>query len=77
MGGSSDMGVEELRREARQLSESERAEFVADLLTTFPAANYDVSDAEVARRVAETESGEVQDISYVELQEAIQRRVLK
>ena len=77
MGGRSDMSVEELKREARQLPESERADFVADLLTTFPTANYDVSEAEVAQRVAETESGEGQDISYEELQEAIQRRERK
>ncbi len=77
MGGLSDMSVEELKREARQLPEQERADFVADLLTTFPTANYDVSDAEVAQRVAETESGEVQDISYDDLKEAIQRRSRK
>ncbi|NNE55204.1 MAG: hypothetical protein HKN32_04240 [Flavobacteriales bacterium] len=68
------MSVDELKREARQLPEKERADFVADLLSTFPAATYDVSDAEVAQRVAETESGEVEDISFAELKAAIQRR---
>lgn len=71
------MSVEELKREARQLPERERADFVADLLSTFPSATYDVSDAEVAQRVAETESGEVEDISFAELKAAIQRRSLK
>jgi len=71
------MSVEELKREARQLPEKERADFVADLLTTFRAPDYDVSDAEVAQRVAETESGEVEDISYEDLKEAIQRRSRK
>ncbi len=66
-----------MKRVARQLPERERADFVADLLTTFPIANYDVSDAEVAQRVAETDSGEVQDISYEDLKEAIQRRARK
>lgn len=67
------MSVEELKLEAAQLPEKERAAFVADLLTTFGRPEYDVSDAEVAQRVAETESGEVEDISYEELRAGIQR----
>ena len=66
------MSVEDLKREARRLSETERAEFVADLLTTFGDSEYDVSDAEVARRVAETESGAVEDISFEQLIGAIE-----
>ncbi len=68
------MGVEELKREARQLPEGEKADIISGLLSTFPSAEYDVSDAEVALRIAETESGEVQDISYEELKATILER---
>jgi len=71
------MSIEELKQEVRDLPEKERADFVADLLSTFSSSSYDVSDAEVARRVAETESGEVEDISYDELKAAIEKRSRK
>ncbi len=61
------MTVEELRREAQRLPENERGLLVADLLATFGVPPYDVSDEEVSQRVAETESGEVEDISFEEL----------
>jgi hypothetical protein len=40
---------------------------IVDLLATLHHPDYDVSDEEVAKRVEETESGEVEDISFEEL----------
>jgi len=68
------MNVEELRREAERLPESERGQLIVELLATFAHQEYDVSDEEVARRVAETESGEVEDISLEELKAGLGRR---
>lgn len=68
------MSVEELRREAERLPESERGQLIAELLSTLDYQDYDVSDGEVARRVAETESGEVEDISLEELKAGLGRR---
>jgi hypothetical protein len=68
------MSVEELRREAERLPESERGQLIAELLSTLDYQDYDVSDEEVARRVAETESGEVEDISLEELKAGLGRR---
>jgi hypothetical protein len=68
------MSVEELRREAERLPESERGQLIAELLSTLNDQDYDVSDEEVARRVAETESGEVEDISLEELKAGLGRR---
>jgi hypothetical protein len=61
------MSIEELREEATRLPETERGQLIVDLLATLTDPDYDVSDEEVARRVAETESGEVEDISFDEL----------
>jgi hypothetical protein len=68
------MSVEELRREAERLPEGERGQLIAELLSTLNDQDYDVSDEEVARRVAETESGEVEDISLEELKAELGRR---
>jgi len=61
------MSIEELREEATRLPETERGQLIVDLLATLTDRDYDVSDEEVARRLAETESGEVEDISFDEL----------
>ena len=61
------MSVEELQREAEQLSEADRGQLAAGILATLGGPIYDVSDEEVARRVAETKSGEIRDISFDEL----------
>ena len=66
------MTVDELRKEAEQLSENERGHLVADLLASFGVPHYDVSDDEVTRRVTETESGDVEDISYEELRSRVE-----
>ncbi|MDA1005402.1 MAG: hypothetical protein O3A87_02830 [Verrucomicrobia bacterium] len=67
------MGVEELKREAELLSEKDRGDLIAELLATFRPDAYDVSDEEVSQRVAETDSGEVKDISFDELKAGIHR----
>jgi hypothetical protein len=61
------MSIEELKQEATRLPETERGQLIVDLLATLTHSNYDISDEEVARRVEETESGEVEDISFDEL----------
>jgi len=68
------MNVDELRREAERLPERERGQLIVELLSTLDYQDYDVSDEEVARRVAETESGEVEDISLEELKAGLGRR---
>ncbi len=68
------MSVEELRREAELLPESERGQLIVELLSTLSYQDYDVSDEEVERRIAETESGEVADISLEELKAGLGRQ---
>ena len=66
------MSIEELKQEATRLPETERGQLIVDLLATLHQADYDVSDEEVSRRVKETESGEVEDISFEELKAGLQ-----
>jgi len=61
------MSVEELYAEARHLPHDKQGELIGRLLQDFGAPDYDVSDAEVARRVHEVDSGMVSDISHEEL----------
>ena len=61
------MSIEELKQEATRLPEAERGQLIVDLLAAPHHPDYDVSDEEVANRVEETESGEVEDISFEEL----------
>ena len=61
------MNVEEIRREVRHLPRPKQGELIARLLEDFGSSDYDVSDVEVSRRVRETGSGEVADISHEEL----------
>jgi hypothetical protein len=63
--------LEELRREAKELPEKDRGTLVAELLATFHPPDYDVSDAQVAQRVEELETGAVEDISLEELQSRV------
>jgi hypothetical protein len=65
------MNVEELCSEARQLSRPKQAELIGRLLEDFGAPEYIVSDDEVSMRVAETDGGQVSDISHEELLEGI------
>jgi len=69
------MTLEEIRREARQLRDNERGTLIADLLATFAPPLYDVTDEEVAARVAETDSGEIEDISYEALKAVVARHL--
>ena len=62
------MTVEEISAEANKLSEQERGFLAAALLSTLEPGAYDVSDEEVLRRVEESKSGSVRDISFHELQ---------
>ncbi len=66
------MSVEELKREVQRLPDNERGELIAALMATFNPPDEGVSDEEVARRVAETESGKVEDISFEQLEARIQ-----
>ncbi|MBU6301525.1 MAG: hypothetical protein KGS60_08230 [Verrucomicrobia bacterium] len=66
------MSIEELKQEATRLPETERGQLIVDLLATLHHADYDISDEEVATRVKETESGEVEDISFEELKAGLQ-----
>jgi len=61
------MDVEEICIEARHLPRPKQGELIGRLLEEFGAPLYDVSDEEVARRVEETGSGIVADISHEEL----------
>jgi len=61
------MTVEDLTREAGNLSVKERGELITRLLDGLGRSTYDVSDEEVAQRVAETADGSVEDISQAEL----------
>lgn len=61
------MTVEELSAEASKLSERERGSLAANILSTLEPGAYDVSDEEVLRRVEESKSGSVSDISFDEL----------
>ena len=61
------MTVEELSAEASKLSERERGLLAANILSTLEPGAYDVSDEEVLRRVEESKSGSVRDISFDEL----------
>jgi hypothetical protein len=61
------MTVEELSGEASKLPERERGFLAAEILSTLKPGAYDVSDEEVLRRVEESKSGSVRDISFDEL----------
>jgi hypothetical protein len=61
------MSVEEICTEVRHLSRPKQGELIGRLLEEFGTSDYDVSDAEVTERVAETASGAVLDISHAEL----------
>ncbi len=61
------MNVEEIYAEAQHLPHEKQGELIGRLLEGFGYPDYDVSDAEVARRVQETNHGIVADISHDEL----------
>jgi len=61
------MNVEDICSEVRQLPRPKQGELICRLLEEFGTSNYDVSDAEVAERVAEMASGAISDISHDQL----------
>ena len=63
----SQMTLEEIQSEVEGLSEADRSELLLMLVDRLPMPAHSVTDHEVARRRAEIESGEVQDISFDEL----------
>lgn len=61
------MGVEEIRKLAGSLPDNEKGILAGELLAAIAPSEYDVSDAQVAERVADLESGKVKDIGLSEL----------
>jgi hypothetical protein len=66
------MKVEEIEQEALALSESQRASLIAKLIDTLPPASVEVSDAEVDRRDAGLETGEVAPMLHEEFVRRVQ-----
>ena len=61
----------EFKEQAAALSVEQRASLASFLLHSLPAPDYDVSDDEVAERVRQTISGEIQTISMDELRKGV------
>lgn len=61
------MTIDEIRKEVRKLTDTEKARLAEDLLIEIEPSSYWVSDEEVHQRVRELETGEVEDISFEEL----------
>ena len=61
----------EFREQAAALPVEERASLASFLLHSLPDPDYDVSDEEVAERVRQTKSGEIQTISMNELRKGV------
>jgi hypothetical protein len=60
------MKFEEIEKQAIALAEPERVDLVCKLLDTLPPPGTDVSNEEVARRDAELDNGEVEELSHDE-----------
>jgi len=67
------MKLEEIEREAIALAEEERIDLVCKLLDTLPPPGTDVSDEEVAKRDAELDNGEVEELSHDEFVRRVKR----
>jgi hypothetical protein len=67
--------IQQLERDAESLTEAERAEFAASLLSTLPdvLADEDEGVAEALRREAEMETAGDQGISWDELKRGLGR----
>ncbi|MEZ5301646.1 MAG: hypothetical protein R3F11_13490 [Verrucomicrobiales bacterium] len=61
------MTLEEIHREASLLSPRERGDLAFRLIDSLGSPKLAGGDEEVARRIMEIESGEVEDISHAEL----------
>jgi hypothetical protein len=66
------MNVDELCQEAQHLPPRQKGELISRLMNDFGRPAYDVSDDEVLRRIEETRSGTVSDISHQELLSGLQ-----
>jgi hypothetical protein len=69
---SRDMKVQEIEREALELSEGERAKLVASLIDTLGPPGAEVSDDEVEQRDVELEKGVVQPVVHEEFVRRVQ-----
>ena len=58
--------LQDIEREALELSESDRAELVLSLMRTLAAHGADVTDEEVSRRDGELEAGSVEPMLHDE-----------
>lgn len=63
----------EIEKEAKALSNRERAALVTTLLDTLSGSAYDVSDEEVAQRDRELEEGLIEPISQAEFVRRVER----
>ena len=61
------VSLTEFKEQASALSVEQRASLASFLLHSLPDPEYDVSDEEVAERVRQTKSGDIQTISMDEL----------
>ena len=61
----------EYKEQVAALPVEQRASLASFLLHTLPDPDYDVSDEEVAERVRQTKSGEIQTISMDELRKGV------
>jgi|GEM_PF-1456528 len=68
-----DMTVDQIRKEADQLSDAQKGQLASDILASMEPPAYDVPDEDVIARVRELENGEVEDISFAELKRRVGR----
>lgn len=61
----------EFKEQAAALPVEQRASLASFLLHSLPDSDYDVTDEEVAERVRQTKSGEIQTISMDELRKGV------
>jgi hypothetical protein len=65
--------LREIEKQAIALAEHERINLVCKLLDALPPPGMDVSDKEVARRDAELDNREVQELSHDEFVRRVKR----
>lgn len=65
------VSLTEFKEQAAALSVEQRASLASFLLHSLPDPEYDVSDEEVAERVRQTKSGDIQTISMDELRKGV------
>ena len=68
------MITEEIKSQISKMSSEERASLVSYILHDLPAPCFDVTDAEVASRCTELQSGAVQELDHETLVHGITRR---